>query len=228
MKDYVLNLFPLLSEEWECDDGQTVMQEYEAVKARQEELNAQWSAFSEDPSDTFVLDSEDVMLMQICLIPEEEDTRPELTWEQTCWLSEQYNKLAESPYLTRDEYRALMERLTGSRNSPRQSSVLMRRRFLVQGLTKCGLAPIGQQFECNDETGTLYIADMVAVLTVMGTECAVYLLPNAQGGIDILSSRVEKDENGFDVLRPMRSPTLTRLIDDFVQKRLDTLKKQQK
>ena len=120
--------------------------------------------------------------MQIGMVPDENDPRPVMTGEELRRLTDLYNRLTEDERLSRAEYRETMELLATRKSAPARSRVLMKRRFLVTALCACGLHPMGQQFECADETGRTYIADMIAVLQVGGRSARSICCPTKRMG----------------------------------------------
>ena len=223
MKETILRMFPNLKNEWEADGGLAVSSEYAGVWLRRQQLLDQWAGFAGDRRRVFRLEPEDLLLMQIGMVPDENDPRPVMTGEELRRLTDLYNRLTEDERLSRAEYRETMELLATRKSAPARSRVLMKRRFLVTALCACGLHPMGQQFECADETGRTYIADMVAVMQVRETECAVYMLPNEEDGLDFMVSQVEQGEDGCDVLRDP-DPALRDRVKAYVMQRMNAPK----
>ena len=57
-----------------------------------------------------------------------------------------------------------------------------------------------QKFEVELENGEVKLAELLTIVCIDSKDYAVYMVPNDDGNVDILSSYVLKDEEGYDVL----------------------------
>ena len=57
-----------------------------------------------------------------------------------------------------------------------------------------------QKFEVELENGEVKLAELLTIVCIDGKDYAIYMVPNDDGNVDILSSYVLKDEEGYDVL----------------------------
>lgn len=57
-----------------------------------------------------------------------------------------------------------------------------------------------QRFEVELENGEVKLAELLTIVCIDGKDYAVYMVPNDDGNVDILSSYVYKDEEGYDKL----------------------------
>ena len=57
-----------------------------------------------------------------------------------------------------------------------------------------------QKFEVELENGEVKLAELLTIVCIDGKDYAVYMVPNDEGNVDILSSYVLKDEEGYDKL----------------------------
>jgi hypothetical protein len=57
-----------------------------------------------------------------------------------------------------------------------------------------------QKFEVELENGEVKLAELLTIVCIDGKDYAIYMVPNDEGNVDILSSYVLKDEEGYDKL----------------------------
>lgn len=74
-----------------------------------------------------------------------------------------------------------------------------------------------QVFQVQTEDGIVHDATLLSVVEIDGKEYAVYAIPNGLKNVDILASYVEKDEDGYDVLRDIDDPIDKAKISEFVK-----------
>ena len=170
MKEYLLGIFPALKNVWKVDHGRTVLEEYFAVQKRQLELETLWNKMTGWRLETMNLTAEDVLLMQIRLMPCASDPRPEFTRADIRWLTELYNALVgqQNPAVPYDDYEKFMHLVLTRKADDTRNSLLMKRRFLMAQLVQTELGGSGQQdatlgglfrFHCLDEHSVCYRLD---------------------------------------------------------------------
>ena len=57
-----------------------------------------------------------------------------------------------------------------------------------------------QKFEVELENGEVKLAELLTIVCIDGKDYAIYMVPNDEGNVDILSSYILKDEEGYDKL----------------------------
>ena len=220
MKEYLLGIFPALKNEWKVDHGRTVLEEYFAVQKRQLELETLWNKMTGWRLETMNLTAEDVLLMQIRLMPCASDPRPEFTRDEIRWLTELYNSLVgqQNPAVPYDDYEKFMHLVLTRKADDTRNSLLMKRRFLMAQLVQTELGGSGQQFEVQIETGEVLIAELICGLEMDGVDYALYTLPNEHGTFDIMASIVQQDAQGYDTLVDIQDPAINEKIRTFLVK----------
>lgn len=74
-----------------------------------------------------------------------------------------------------------------------------------------------QKFDVQIETGEIVQAELLSIVDIDGKEYAIYSLENENGTVDILSSYVEQDEEGYDVLVDIDNPYDKQKVSSFIQ-----------
>lgn len=219
-EEYLLRIFPGMKNEWTLDKGETMLAEYFAVQQRQQELRNQWRGFAADKRKEFRMDPEDLLLMQIRLLPAELDPRPLLTREQVAWLTERHNRFAldEEATVGRQEYQTIWELLTTRTVDADRNGLLMKRRFLLARTTAMRAEGPVQRFEVELETGEVRLAEVICTLEIAGRDYVLYFIPNDEGtDVDILASAVVQDAEGYDTLVDIQDKSINQKIREFLE-----------
>jgi hypothetical protein len=74
-----------------------------------------------------------------------------------------------------------------------------------------------QKFDVQIETGEIVQAELLSIVDIDGKEYAIYSLENENGTVDILSSYVEQDEEGYDILVDIDNPYDKQKVSSFIQ-----------
>ena len=74
-----------------------------------------------------------------------------------------------------------------------------------------------QKFDVQIETGEIVQAELLSIVDIDGKEYAIYSLENENGTVDIVSSYVEQDEEGYDILVDIDNPYDKQKVSSFIQ-----------
>ena len=207
-KEDFLTVFPGLEAYWELDDGVTAEEVLQKIRKQQESWQLQWETVRDHENVDVMVTTLDLQILPIRLKPFGEDEREELDSVNMAQLNLWMNRseMNRKPVKRRDFLQTMIILQKGKVNDADNSQLMAQaifRHLLDRGLS----VGSGETFEAEDGTGRVYQGEILGVMEMGGREYAVYKLENDCGGVDILVSRVEQDEDGFDELKDIELET---------------------
>ena len=74
-----------------------------------------------------------------------------------------------------------------------------------------------QTFKVELENGQIDTANLISLPTIDNQKYAIYTINNKNGSIDILASYVEKDSEGYDILKDITSNQDQLKISNYIK-----------